>query len=239
MKSYTCLLLTSNGCGHCSAFRGDGLINNGRAYMKYDYINSLFESAANAKLNLLNIHYENMSGQPQFISDISKFTKSSRGIIQQRFFKYENKARIRVIQARGEKNKEMGVKDVLSSNNKVDWSTLVKEKLPDQIKNYTYYFPCFLVIETDEWNKALNNPSYPLAALPNAGKIIKEDNIIKLDRNPTSLNSRNVEIKQLLNTIISGETLIQVEEREDNIPAAKPKIMSKISTKFVIKSYDD
>ena len=170
MKSYTCLLLTSNGCGHCSAFRGDGLINNGRAYMKYDYINSLFGNSKNVKLNLLNIHYENMSGQSQFISDISKFTKTSRGIVQERFFKYENKARIRVIHSKGAKNKEMGVKDVLKDNEKVEWSTMIREKLPDQIKNYIYYFPCFLVMETDEWNKALNNSQYPLVALPNAGK---------------------------------------------------------------------
>lgn len=231
MKSYTCLLLTSNGCGHCIAFRGDGLINNGKAYMKYEYINSLFENAKNVKLNLMNVHYENMSGQAQFISDISKFTKSSKGITQERFFKYENKSRVRVINSRGVKNKEIAIKDVMKDNHKVDWLTMVREKLPDQIKNYVYYFPCFLVMETEGWKKALSDPNYPLVALPNAGKIMKEKGIVKLDRSGESLNSRNIEIRQLLSGIANGNIMLAVEEEK--------KVEPKINNKFLIKSYDD
>ena len=237
MKSYTCLLLTSNGCGHCTAFRGDGLINNGKAYMKYDYISSLFDSAKNAKLNLLNIHYENMSGQAQYISDISKFTKTKKGIIQERFFKYENKAKVRVITGKGEKNKEVALKDVLSGTNKVDWNTLVTEKIPDQIKNYIYYFPCFLVIETDEWNKSLQSSAYPMAALPNVGRIIKENNIIKLDKSSDSLKL-NIEIKKLIENVSNGTLLIKSEDKEKTKPPAVIKHKN-ISSKFLIKSYDD
>ena len=249
MKSYTCLLLTSNGCGHCTAFRGDGLINNGKAYMKYDYISSLFDSAKNAKLNLLNIHYENMSGQAQYISDISKFTKTKKGIIQERFFKYENKAKVRVIVGRGGKNKEVTLNYVLSGNNKVDWDTFVKEKISDQIKNYIYYFPCFLVIETDEWNKSLQSSAYPMAALPNVGRIIKEDNVIKLDKSSDSLKL-NIEIKKLIENISNGTLLIKAEDKDKDKDKEKEKTKTtssikqrhkhqNISSKFLIKSYDD
>lgn len=237
MKSYICLLLTSNGCGHCAAFRGDGLINNGKAYMKKEYISSLFDEAKNVKLNLLNIHYENMSGQPQFISDISKFSMTKRGVMQQRYFRYENKARLRSIVAK-HKRRELGVDDVLSEGKKVDWLTFVREKIPDQIKNYTYYFPCFLMVETEDWKKALKSPSYPLYALPNAGKVIKENNIIKLDRNPASLNSRNMDVKRMINQVAAGQLAIRTES--DVLEEKKMEIKKvETSQKFLIKSYDD
>ena len=87
MTNYICLLLTSNGCGHCSAFRGDGLINNGKAYMKPEYMKTLFtQVATGSNVHLLNIHYENMSGKANFISDISKFTYTKKGILQHLFF---------------------------------------------------------------------------------------------------------------------------------------------------------
>ena len=238
MKSYICVLLTSNGCGHCGAFRGDGLINNGKIYMKHDYIKSLFDSANNNKLNIFNIHYENMSGQHQFISDVSKFSLTNKGILQERYFKYENKTRVRSILSDG-KNQDFGAKYVKDGRKIVDWTTFIKERIPDQIKNFTYFFPCFLILQSDEWNRALTSPEYPLMALSNAGKIIREDNVIKLDRNPKTLNSRNVEIKQLINDVTSLKTKLVPHEKNEKIEKKTKTPVQSNNQKFVIKSYDD
>lgn len=244
MNNYICLLLTSNGCGHCAAFRGDGLIDNGKNYMQSQYIKSLFNQAANGvRLHLLNIHYENMSGQVNFISDISKFSYTRKGILQQRYFRYEGKARLRTLISDNGNKKELGVKDILSNGKKVDWLTLVKEKLPEQIKNYTYYFPCFLIIKTDDWQKAIKSGLYPMPAMPNAGRIIKENNVYKLDKSPQSLNSRNMDVKQMIAGITKMELAITAHEEKTEVKKAEVKNESKaekkISSTFVIKSYDD
>ena len=238
MSNYICLLLTSNGCGHCTAFRGDGIINNGKAYMNPDYIKLLFTQASRGhKINIFNIHYDDMSGQNKFISDISKFVYTKKGILQQRYFRFENKSRLRTILA-SSKNKELGVRDVLNKGNKVDWIDLVRDKIPDQIQNYTYYFPCFLMIETEEWNKALKDKDYPLAALTNAGFTISEDNVIKLDRNPATLNTRNVDIKEMIREVTDGTIKIEPHNKKELSPDNSLENSSDDS-EFIIKNYDD
>jgi len=244
MNNYICLLLTSNGCGHCATFRGDGLIDNGKNYMSSKYIKSLFNQAANGvKLHLLNIHYENMSGQVNFISDISKFSYTRKGILQQRYFRYDGKARLRTLVSDNGNKKELGIKDITGNNKKVDWLTLVKEKLPEQIKNYTYYFPCFLMIKTDDWQKALKSGLYPMPAMPNAGRVIRENNIFKLDKSGQSLSSRNIDIKDMIAGITDGTIKIEAhEEKKDTVKEEKKdtvKEENKITSTFVIKSYDD
>lgn len=244
MTNYICLLLTSNGCGHCSAFRGDGIIQNGKNYMEKDYLLDIFNQAdKNSKINLLNIHYENMSGQNKFISDISKFTRVGNNITQQRYFKYENKAKIRTILAQ-KKNKELGVRYVEDNGKQIEWSKLVEEKIPDQIKNYTYYFPCFLMIKTEEWKKAIEDKNYPLVAIPNAGLVVNDNGIVGLEKSPNGLQQRNVDTKRLISDITKGlvkiepHKILNVKKNEEK-EKVKGNSKKQVSNKFVIKSYDD
>ena len=237
MTNYICLLLTSNGCGHCSAFRGDGLINNGKAYMKPEYMKTLFTQVAKgSNFHLLNIHYENMSGKANFISDISKFTYTKRGILQQRYFRYENYTRLRSIVA-SKNNKELSVKNVLDNDKKVNWKDFIKNKIPEQIENYTYYYPCFMIIKTSDWNKALKDRNYPMPALTNAGITIEEDGVMKLDRNPATFSKRNVDVKTLIRQVTNGETKIEAAVEKKAVVEKKAK--SVVNSNFVIKSYDD
>ena len=237
MTNYICLLLTSNGCGHCSAFRGDGLINNGKAYMKPEYMKTLFtQVATGSNVHLLNIHYENMSGKANFISDISKFTYTKKGILQQRYFRYENYTRLRSILA-FKNNKELSVKNVLDNDKKVNWKDFIKNKIPEQIENYTYYYPCFMMIKTSDWNKALKDKNYPMPALTNAGNTIEEGGVMKLDRNPATFSKRNVDIKALIRQVTNGETKIEPVEKKEEVVEKKSR--SVINSRFVIKSYDD
>jgi hypothetical protein len=242
MSDYLCLLLTSNGCGHCSAFRGDGLINNGKAYMNTDYIKSLATIDKNP-LKIINIHYENMSGLPQFISDISRFSITSSGVVQERYFKYENRARLRTILAKGKNNIDLKLGDVLEKNGKsIIWSDFIEKKLPRQISNYAFYFPCFMIVKKDNWKHALQSSNNNLVALTNAGFTIEKNGIVGIDKNSKTLQKRNVEIKKLILEVVKGQTKIEIHEKQDSETAnqKKPEITKNPRNhNFVIKSYDE
>ena len=38
MKEIVCTLLTSEGCGHCSHFRGNGILGNKKQFNTYDFL---------------------------------------------------------------------------------------------------------------------------------------------------------------------------------------------------------
>tara|TARA_B100001093_G_C26201985_1_gene748360 strand:- start:292 stop:576 length:285 start_codon:yes stop_codon:yes gene_type:complete len=94
------------------------------------------------------------------------------------------------------------------------------------------------MIETEEWNKALKDKEYPLAALTNAGFTISEDNVIKLDRNPVTLNKRNVDIKEMIRQVTDGTIKIEPHNKKELSPDNSLENSSD-NSKFIIKNYDD
>ena len=57
MKEIVCTLLTSEGCGHCSHFRGNGILGNKKQFNTYDFLNKhLKPNGITKDITFLNIH---------------------------------------------------------------------------------------------------------------------------------------------------------------------------------------
>lgn len=235
MKSYVCLYLTSNQCGHCAHVRGDGVINNGKEGMSHKYINSLFESIGNNKLKILNINYQDMSGRAELITDISMFERRGKNYItQDRCFKDgDNTKKTYIVSNRGRNKKRTGLVKKNRTED-VSWYDFIRGKIARQLINYIFYFPCFLVLESENWKKCLNDPNQNLIALTNAGETIKMNNFVGLDKDSKSLGRRNVEIRKLLNNIAEGKSKIEYIDRNIDVEKTETK-----NNTFIIKNYDD
>ena len=64
-------LLTSEGCGHCHASRGDGELGNGKQYTKYEFLKNHIDPLGQKKnATLLNIHFASMTGVHNQIAEV-------------------------------------------------------------------------------------------------------------------------------------------------------------------------
>ena len=142
MNEYMLCMLTAQGCGHCHFLRGDGKLNNGSHLMKYDFLKKICE-----KMNIYNIHYNTMRGLNEDIKEITKITLFKDNIIHDKFYNEKNSTKLtRTYSNKPEENLQEIDKH---------WKEFIKEKIVSKLSNYTYYFPCFIVMKTSDWNKCL------------------------------------------------------------------------------------
>lgn len=241
MTDFFITLLTSENCGHCQQFRGDGFINNGKKYMDSKFIKN-FLSNENKTTSLINIHYATMNGDFDSVLNISKIYIENNILTQEKFFEFENKTRVTVV-----KQTRKGTKRVLSdfiknNNNIVSWKEFINRKIPKNIVSYSFFFPCFLIIKKDNWKMSLIN-NEPLMAITNAGKTIRdEQGNIGIHKDAKSLYSRNVQPETLARHAFEGKLTFKPDF--DNFKETKPKQEKKEKQDssvegYIIKNYDD
>ena len=226
MSEYLCVLLTSHACGHCSQLIGNGEINNGKHYMVPATIREYFSSSDghnSIKIDMINIHFDNMMGKLSMVDRVSKITMSGKKIKQEIYYKEGDVVKIKNLEF--DKSLKTNQKEVIEENNKgVSWKTFIDKKIPSKIENYSYYYPCFMVLKRSNWKECIDNKEVQLVAITNAGFTIedKEKNI-RLDKSPATFNQRNVQIKDLIHKIISGEQKIEPHKSEAVVKNIEPE----------------
>ena len=255
MKEYIGIMMTARGCGHCAHSRGNGIMGSGPHFMKPSVVDEFLSVSDN--IMMLNIHFESMSGKKSQIREISKFSKNN-DVIKQEFWSIgeDNSISMHVVNA-NTKTKKITQQSVETLKNEdgvpLKWEGFLNQKIPDKIENYTYYYPCFMIVKTANWLSSINS-SDELYALTNAGKTRKSVmGKVMLDKDGKSFNERMVEPKKLFEDVTSGKVKIEphiVDKKQESKQEVKPppqekkhtppkpreKEIQKISN-YVIKQY--
>ena len=259
MKEIVCTLLTSEGCGHCSHFRGNGILGNKKQFNTYDFLNKhLKPNGITNDITFLNIHFGSMNGSHSQIAGISKYTRIKKNAIQQELYYLDQHTTVVSVTGidSSEKAKIITKQQVVKiNNNKISWSDFLDEKIPKNIEKYTFFYPCFIVFEKQDWVKKGN-----ILGLPNAGIVIRNSQgDYEIDKNGQTIQQRNVPSQQLITGAVTEQIKFvaevdhykpkeekveeikeekveeKVEEIKEEIKEEKPKKQ----TNFIIKGYDD
>ena len=174
MSDYFIILLTAENCGHCMHTRGDGFINNGKHLTSTNFLKKLL--TAQPGLELLNIHFSNMAANLKNIKDVSKIYLNDNKIFQEKIYQYNKFTKVDVYQENGQSNKKIFSDYIINNKIKVDWFNFLDKKIPHQLINYAYFFPCFLIAKRKDWNTSLHDIKSQLLAWTNAGYTV-EDNM--------------------------------------------------------------
>ena len=228
MEDFICVVLTAHGCGHCSHFRGNGIIENGKNFTKHSFIESITKHCT-----FLNIHYKNMSGQTSLIDSVSKFTSiGNNNILQEVYASKNEESYVSVIISDTKSPKTISVEPIKSDGKSVQWSTFLAKKIPAKLSNYTYFYPCFLFISKKNWNQGLENKEF--YALTNAGIVKKFPNgTIGLEKTSQSINSRNVQFDTLLKDLVNKKIDLDLHlDKQEVIEQTEPQT-------FVLKSFEE
>jgi len=220
MKDYICIMMTARGCGHCAHSRGNGVMGSGPHFMKPNVIEEFLSIGSN--FNFLNIHFDSMNGKRSLIREISKFYIENDNLIEEMWvLEGDNNTRYFRVEAnlKTKKLSQYGNDDIGKN-----WQEFVKSKIPLNIENYTYYYPCFMITKTDNWINSINNNS-ELYALTNAGKTRIQEGKVFLDKDGKSFNERMVDPKDLIKNVISGKEKIEphIKDSQPKTPAPEPK----------------
>ena len=221
--------LTAQNCGHCFQTRGKGILNDGKVLNGRDFLENFFTLG----VEITNIHYANMMGKKNDIKEVSKFYKKDNIIYQSKYT--ENNGYLRVETYRDKKGKtELIVNDfVFSKGSKILWAKFLREKIPNKLANYIFYFPCFLVIERKNWKEAILDDSKDLIAIPNAGMVVKDEKgNVGLNKSSDSLNKRNIDIIKLVQDIEKGLVKIEPMQVLENT-----KVKIKMLTQDIIEEF--
>lgn len=235
------VFLTADNCGHCLHSRGDGIINNGKVLMQTKTLMQFLKH----DIELINIHYKHMMATKNTTKNISKFYLSKGKVIQERYYEIDNTLRLDVYNQNSDKIFNDFVK---KEGQKISWFQFLKDRIPNKLSNYLFYFPCFMVVERSNWAQTLTDSKEELIALTNAGITYKDKNgNVMLKRSQDSFQKRTVDIIKLLEDIVSGKEKLEPLEVEDQLPADKKRKIAKeiplenfIEYKdVIIKSYDE
>ena len=252
MKDIVCCILTSTGCGHCLQMRGDGVLGDGRPMNSYKFLNLHLKIPKEGQsITLLNIHFRSMRGSHGEITDVSKHYIKSGKIIQERYYPGEKGTFVDLMSiTSSEKAKKILSRRVAIDKKGIDWETFLRKRIPEEIQNYTYYYPAFVIFSKESWVSRKN-----LIGITNAGFTVRDQaGEYKLEKNPQSLQQRGITGEQLIRDIFDEKVdfgphkdFMKVEEvkEEPKVEEVKeePKVEEVIkengNLEFVLKFYDD
>ena len=219
--------LTAENCGHCLQTRGKGILNDGKVLNGTDFLNKIF----NYNMEIVNIHYNNMMGNKGDIKDVSRFYLKEGIIYQEKYSNAKGELRVEVYSCQKNKTSKIQNNYVFKNNQKVRWGKFLKERIPDKLANYVFYFPCFLIIERKNWAETLKDSKADLIALTNAGITYKDEKEnIGLKKTSESINKRNVDIIKLIEDVEKGVVKIEpIESPKERIE----KNINKAVEKFI------
>ena len=238
-------LLTSEGCGHCHTLRGDGELGNGKQFTNYSFIKTHLDPLENGNtLKILNIHFLSMSGKHNQIGEISKIYLKGENIFQEKYYSSRKGEVMVKICSLDKRNKKTNIGEK-SASVKLNWQEFLNKKIPKNIENYTYFFPCFIVFGIDDWKKGGN-----ILGITNAGFTQRDkEGIFRIEKSGNSLSERNILPQKLVTEAISG--ILKLEPHKDLFKKkgepkkGEPKKEEpkkeepKSKCKFIILPYDD
>ena len=266
MSDLVLVVLTSEGCGHCSQFRGNGVFGNGKPMHQYSFLDSHIDPLKkNSNMSIINIHYGSMSGNHNQIQVVSKFTKRGDFIHQERYFPENGKTFVSVLTVdKKEKNKVLEKKKLVAiDGNDIGWLDFLNRKIPVNIQNYSFFYPCFILFRKSDWKEGKN-----ILGIPNAGFVIRDQKgEYGIEKNGQSLQQRNILPQKMIMEALEGklkfepmkdlyvqpkveevteEEIKEEETKKEEKTETKKKVETKkVETKkgndtgFVIRGYHD
>lgn len=208
------IMMTSVECPHCHDLRGKGVMGCGAYFMKPSVIAELL--SVHSQVNMINLHFKN-GGQSSNVVEISKIQLEGKNVIQEIWCESENKVKRLTVYAYSDTKKFLRTKQEFKGN----WQELIEKMIPLKIKNYTFYYPCFMMVETENWMASIESNA-ELYGVTNAGKTIEVNGSVKLDKDGKSLNDRMMEPIQLIQNVVSGEIALRPSAQEPE-PEPEPE----------------
>ena len=204
MSDIVLVILTSEGCGHCAQLRGNGVLGNGTPFHTYSFLESHIDPLKRKdNITMINIHFSSMNGHHAHIQTVSKFTKVGNNVHQERYYSENDKTFVNVL-AVNEKDKVKVLKQkqqVLVDSKEIEWMQFLDLKVPKNIERYSFYYPCFLVFQKEDWKSGGN-----ILGIPNAGFVVKDkDGNFGLEKSGQGLQQRNFPPQKLLTDALNGE----------------------------------
>jgi len=223
------VIITSKGCGHCTAIRKDGYLqsiespssmfgNNGKGYSWNEtFFNLLLRGGATsgpAKFRVYEIHYSQL--QPTLgVEEFSEYTLTPEGKVKRiGFYNINNKfMTTTTIGYKSTKPQAVAV------NNKT-FTNLFDQLFPKTIADFVYVYPGWIYVDGNAWNNALKTGEsfYAYAAQL---KIIKENGKYIVDRKQESINNKPedavLNASKVLNGTISLKYIEQPPEQKSQI----------------------
>ena len=208
MSEFVLAILTSEGCGHCSQFRGNGVLGNEKALNSYSFLESHIDPLKkNSKITIINIHFGSMSGNHSQIQVVSKFTRTGNYVQQERYYAENGNTFVNVLVIDNKEKPRVLKKkqSVLIDNKEISWTEFIQKKIPKNIERYTFFYPCFVLFRKDDWKKGGN-----ILGLTNAGFVIRDPSgTYGLEKNGQSLQQRNLLPQKLIIGVLKGEINFQ------------------------------
>jgi type III secretory pathway component EscV len=223
-EEYLLFFLTSEDCGVCQHFRGNGIIGNEKEYMKYDKIRNILDKG----VTFFNIHSSIRNGKNSNIIDISKFSlrehKGETKIIQEKCYKYQDKTRVLILEM-GKDKKTIATDTITVREDKgekeIAWIDYVKRHIPQKLENFTgLYVPEILVTTKNSWINSMEK-SLPLLAIPDRSYVVKRNSDYFISKNPKDVHQRVVKLEKILeeiekNTFVFREHKTETEKTPEN-----------------------
>ena len=198
MSDIVLVVLTSEGCGHCSQFRGNGVLGNGTPFHTYSFLDTHIDPLQKGEnITVINIHFSSMTGQHNQIQVISKFIKKGKTITQERYFSENGKTFVNVLSVNQDNKPRVILENqqVNIDSKQIDWLSFLNLKIPKNIEKYTFYYPCFLIFKKQDWKNKGN-----ILGIPNAGLVIKDqEGNYGLEKSGQGLQQRNFLPQKLKN----------------------------------------
>ena len=199
------VFLTSDNCGHCQHTRGNGILNDGKVLNSVNFLEKIFQH----NLEVVNVHYINMMGKKSNIREVTRFYKKDKEIFQERFTSDNGRLKNDVYKAKGDKNLKIFSGHVLEKGSKTSWDKFLQDRIPNKLSHYVFYFPCFLIINRQNWFMSIKDQESDLIALTNAGITFRDKKgNVGLKKTSESINKRNVDIIKLIEDVTNGKVKI-------------------------------
>ena len=173
----------------------------------------------------MNINFTGtmMGGNRNNIDEISKFYKIGQNIIQKKWSNVD-KDRVSYLELTAEHDTKK-IKQIAVNNLSAKWPDFIS-KIPENIEKYIYFYPCFLMVNANNWVDSIITNS-AIYGITNAGKTkISKTGDVFLDKDGQSLNDRMVDPKQLIRDIVSGkQTFVpHIDERVSTPIPSQPEV---------------
>lgn len=245
------VMKTARGCGHCEYLRGNGIINNGKQLMSEAYVSGVL----NKGIKFYNIHYSSMNGLNSEISSVSKMERNGDAIEQNIYFRNSsNKLSHTKYRLLNSKEQKLFTK----TDENLHWNVFVREKIPMNLQGYVFYFPCFGMFKTDNWNECTKKNEQLMGILNLGYTVIDNIGNIYLHKDNKYLEKRKLSTNQLIDDVLSEKIKFEpvklrdlmngvlddddkkqtnIEQVNEQETKSKPEPVPKANSKILIMQY--
>ena len=221
-QSYYAILVTAQGCGGCTHYRGKGIMGEGPEFMRVSYITKILESE---RFELINLHFADMGARN--IKEICKFRKTGNIISEEKFFKDGENMVVEKISYNYETKKFEQTKPKKTGG---DWNSYVQANTTAQLANFIPHFPSFSIVKKEDWDESVKSGTSFFAFSGSGKTVILENGKMVID---TSNSAGIKTIHEMVDLVLSGEEKMEPIKYKPPIPKTEippPKEEKKITS---------